>query len=274
MIRILVDSASDLTNDSDVYFVPLQVQINGHDYHDGVDIDRDTFYDLLINSPQFPKTSQPSPQDFLDVFNLVKNNNDELICILLSSSLSGTYQSAMLAKNIVDYDKIYLVDSLSATYAIKILKDKAVRMINEGYSALEIVDELESLKSRVKIIASVDTLDYLCKGGRLSATSAAIGNFAKLKPIISVSTDGKVEVVAKRIGINKTIDYLVDTVSESKLDISCPSYVIYTYGQNNVNKLKDKLNSINFEIADTMQIGSTIGSHVGPEAFGIIYVIA
>ena len=274
MIRILVDSASDLTNDPEVYFVPLQVSINNHDYHDGVDIDRDTFYNLLINTPEFPKTSQPSPQDFLDIFNKVKNDNDELICILLSSSLSGTYQSAMLAKNIVDYDKIYLVDSLSASYAIKILKDKAVKMINENHSAKEIVEELESLKSRIKIIVSVDTLDYLCKGGRLSATSAAIGNFAKLKPIITVSTEGKVKVAAKRIGINKTIEYLVDTVCNSDLDASYPSYVLYTYGQNNVNKLIEKLNDNNFKVAYCLQIGSTIGSHVGPETFGIIYVVA
>lgn len=273
MIRLLVDSASDLSGDYGVYVVPLRVEINGKVYKDGVDIDRDTFYELLMSSSRFPKTSQPSPQDFVDIFKEVKESGDTLLCILLSSGLSGTYQSALLAKNIVDYPNIYLVDSLSASYGIKILVDEAKREIADGKAIEEIVDNLEELKGRIRIYASVENLDYLCKGGRLSATAAAIGNVAKLKPIITVNGEGKVEVAAKRLGLIKTIGYFETVLYSSALDKEHVPYLLYSYGQNNMLKLKEKLLHLGLRFDEIKQIGSTIGSHIGPEAFGLIYVV-
>lgn len=273
MIRLLVDSASDMSKDDGVYFVPSQVSIDGHDYHDGIDLDRNTFYNLLTTSTEFPKTSQPSPHDFLNIFNEVKDNNDQLICITLSSALGGTYQSAMLAKNIVDYDDIYFIDSLSATYVIKMMVDKASKLIIEGKDIKEIVEVLEEMKKRIKLLASVNTLDYLYKGGRLSATSAFIGNIAKLKPIITVNEEGKVEVVGKRIGIAKSIEYIVDYLKSVELDEECPVYLLYTTGTSNVEKLAKAFVDVGINAKALLQIGSTIEDHVGPEAFGIIYMV-
>lgn len=190
----------------------------------------------------------------------------------MSGALSGTYQSAVLAKNIVDYDRIYLIDSRTATYAIRIMVETARKMIAEGNDAETIVAALEKLKGRIRIIASVDTLDYLCKGGRLSATSAAIGNLARLKPIITVSKEGTVSVMAKKIGMRKTISCLADYMCEHQPDTAYPMYLIYTYGTNNADRMKERLDSLDYSITETLQIGPTIGSHVGPEAFGIIYV--
>ena len=114
MIRILVDSAADFSkkeiDEKGIYLVPLQVEFQEEQYLDGVNLERDEFYKKLVCEKDFPKTSQPSPQKFLDVFEEVKENGDELICILLSSALSGTYQSAQLARSMADYDKIYIVD--------------------------------------------------------------------------------------------------------------------------------------------------------------------
>lgn len=273
MIRLLVDSASDMSKDDGVYFVPLQVSIDGHDYHDGIDLDRNTFYNLLTTCSEFPKTSQPSPQDFLNIFNEVKFNNDQLICITLSSALSGTYQSAMLAKNIVDYDDIYIVDSLSATYVIKMMVDRASELIDEGKKVKEIVEVLEEMKKKIKLLASVNTLDYLYKGGRLSATSAFIGNIAKLKPIITVNEEGKVEVVGKRIGVAKSIEYIVEYLKTIELDENYPVYLLYTNGTSNVEKLANALSGVGINAKSLLQIGSTIGAHIGPEAFGIIYMV-
>lgn len=272
MIRFLVDSTSDLSKDYGVYCVPLKVEIGGKEYRDGVDLDRDTFYKLLTTTETFPKTSQPSPQDYIDIFEEVKANNDTLICILLSSALSGTYQSAVLAKNIVEYDNIHIIDSLSTTYAVKIMVDKGRTMAEEGKSAKEIVEVLEELKHRIKIYASVDTLDYLAKGGRLNAAVAAVGNVARLKPIITVDAEGKVEVAAKKIGMVKTIGFIEEKVKNTELDKDYPLYMLYTYGTDNMNKMKAKLNDAGYIEDDILQIGSTIGSHVGPEAFGVILV--
>ena len=110
-----------------------------------------------------------------------------IICILLSSALSGTYQSAVLAKNMVEYDSIYLIDSLSATYTIKIMADYACTLREKGYTAHEIIQAVENLKSRVKVLAALDTLEYLGRGGRISKTAAAIGDLANIKPIITIN---------------------------------------------------------------------------------------
>ena len=186
MIKILVDSSSDYTpeetNEKGIILVPVTITLDGRTYTDGIDLKRDEFFQLLTRSQSFPKTAQPSPQAFLTAFGEAKENGDELICILLSSSLSGTVQSALLAKSMADYEKIYIVDSLSATYNIKILADYALHLIKEGLSAPEIVDRIDRLKSHVKVVAVPDTLEYLYRGGRISRVSAAVGELANIKP--------------------------------------------------------------------------------------------
>ena len=276
MIKILIDSSADLTpqeiSQKKVIMIPLQVAIQDKTYLDGINLDHDTFYNILTSSSEFPKTSQPSPQAFLEAFEEVKANNDELICILLSSALSGTYQSAKLAKDMVDYDKIYLIDSLSAVSAIRILCDKALEMINNNIDSITIVETLNNLKGRIKIFAALNTLDYLSKGGRISKTVATIGDLTNIKPIITVSEEGKVEIAGKRLGVNKSISFIKEKIDSYTIDESYPIYSLYTYGQDNLNKLQQKLINNNYKIATSLQVGPTIGSHLGPEAYGICFV--
>lgn len=276
MIKILIDSSADLTpqeiSQKKVIMIPLQVAIQDKTYLDGINLDHDTFYNILTSSSEFPKTSQPSPQAFLEAFEEVKANNDELICILLSSALSGTYQSAKLAKDMVDYDKIYLIDSLSAVSAIRILCDKALEMINNNIDTITIVETLNNLKGRIKIFAALNTLDYLSKGGRISKTVATIGDLTNIKPIITVSEEGKVEIAGKRLGVNKSISFIKEKIDSYTIDESYPIYSLYTYGQDNLNKLQQKLITNNYKIATSLQVGPTIGSHLGPEAYGICFV--
>ena len=276
MIKILIDSSADLTpqeiSQKKVIMIPLQVAIQDKTYLDGINLDHDTFYNILTSSSEFPKTSQPSPQAFLEAFEEVKANNDELICILLSSALSGTYQSAKLAKDMVDYDKIYLIDSLSAVSAIRILCDKALEMINNNIDTITIVETLNNLKGRIKIFAALNTLDYLSKGGRISKTVATIGDLTNIKPIITVSEEGKVEIAGKRLGINKSISFIKEKIDSYTVDGAYPIYSLYTYGQDNLNKLEKKLTENNYKITSKLQVGPTIGSHLGPEAYGICFV--
>lgn len=277
MIKLLVDSSADYTKEEienqHLLLAPLNIHIQGKDYLDGVNLFPDEFYTLLTTHEEFPKTSQPSPQEFVDLFEEVKASGDELICILLSSALSGTYQSAVLAKNIVDYEGIYLVDTLSVTAGIRLMVDKAQELIEEHKSAKEISEYLTDMRSRVKILAAVDTLEYLCKGGRVSKTAATLGNMAKLKPIVSVTLDGKVDLVAKRLGMNKSISYIVDSFMNLKVSKSSAIYSIYSYGIDNVEKLENKLNKKGYQPNQRLQIGPAIGTHVGPGAFGICFVV-
>ena len=276
MIRILVDTAADYTveeiKEKGFELVPMHISIGEKDYRDGFDLTKDQFYELLQESKDFSKTSQPTPQDFVEAFEDVKEKGDELICILLSSALSGTCQSAALAKSIVDYDKIHIVDSLTATHMIRVLADYAKKLSEEGMSAEKIVEALEDLKPRVQVFAALDTLEYLYKGGRLSKTSAVIGEVARVKPLIHVSTEGKVVVVAKCLGKNKAITALLKLLKERKLDENFPIYSVYTYGQENVEALEARMEEEGCKVQGRQQIGATIGTHIGPGVFGAVFV--
>ena len=276
MIRLLVDSSADFSKaeieEKKLLFVPLQVTIEDKNYLDGIDIFTNEFYEKMIATDGFFKTSQPSPQQFLDHFQKAKENNDTLICILISSALSGTIQSAILAKNIVEYDNIYIVDALTTTVGIRVMIDKAIVMIKEGKEAKEIVTYLEEMRSHIKILAAVDTLEYLCKGGRVSKTTAAIGEMANIKPIVTVSLDGKVDVIGKRLGINKTISYIWSKMEEFKIDKNYPIYSLFTYGTENCEKLEARFEKNGIKASGRLQIGPTIGTHVGPGAFGVCFV--
>lgn len=276
MIRIIVDSSADYGKDEldakNLSLVSLNINLDDTHYLDGIDITRDQLYEWLIESKGFPKTSQPSPEDFLKHFESAKEAGDDVICILLSSALSGTCQSAHLAKSMVDYDNIHIVDSLSATHLIRFLADKACQMRDAGNTAEEIVAAVEELKTRTKVIAAVDTLEYLCRGGRLSKAAAAIGNLANLKPVITVTSEGEVSVMGKCVGKNKSMSFIINAMQDYELDEDYPIYSIYSYGVENCISLEAKLVSTGYTLHSRKQVGATIGCHIGPGAFGVLFV--
>lgn len=275
MIKILVDSASDYPFDSKKadYFLPISVNIDGKEYKTGVELSSDMFYELQANAKEFPKTSQPSPQVFEEIFEEVKASGDELICLVLSSALSGTYQGAMLAKATVDYDGIYVIDTLTATHMIGVLADYAYELRKNGASAKEIVEKCEALKSKIKVLAGVDTLEYLYKGGRLSRTTAAVGSLANIKPIITVTKDGKVETAGKAIGKSRAIQAIIDKLSVNDIDTDFPIYSLYSSGSENCELLEQRLAASGYSVCERRQVGSAIGAHTGPGVFGVMFVI-
>ena len=276
MIRILVDSSADYTAEEakkhNLELVSINITLGGKNYLDGIDLTRDEFYDLLVSSEEFPMTAQPSPQDFLDIFEDAKEKGDQLIYLSLSSGLSGTFQSATLAKSMAEYDDIYLVDTLSATRAIRLMAEYACKLRDEGNDAATIASKLEEFKSRVVILAAVDTLEYLQKGGRLSKAAATVGELANLKPLITVTEEGKIGVPGKALGRNKAISTLVKMVTEKEIDTTFPIYSIYSMGEENLDKFELKLGKEGIRVTKRLQIGATIGSHIGPGAYGVIFV--
>lgn len=276
MIKIFVDSSADYETaelqSRNLQLIPLTVMMNGITYADGVDLKKNEFFEMLINSEEFPKTSQPSPQVFLSVFEEAKANGDEVICILLSSALSGTCQSALLAKNMVDYEKIYIIDSLAATYPIRIMTDYACSLAGQGLSAKEIAEKVNELKPRVKLLAVLDTLEYLSKGGRIPKSVATIGEIARIKPVITLTADGEVGVLAKCIGKNKAMSRIMQEFTSMTVDKEFPCTTIFSYGTENCELFEQKLSEGGYPITERMQIGAAIGSHIGPRAYGIVFV--
>lgn len=276
MIKIYVDSSADYESHElqsrNLQLIPLSVTMNGKTYADGVDLKKNEFFEMLISNEEFPKTSQPSPQEFLSVFKDAKEKGDDVICILLSSALSGTYQTAMLAKNMVNYENIYIIDSLSATYPIRIMTDYACSLVSQGFSAKVIADKVNELKPRVKLLAVLDTLEYLSKGGRLPKSIAAIGEIARIKPVITVTPNGEVGVLAKCIGKNKAMSHIMKDFSSMKADPEFPCTTIFSYGTENCELFEQRLTESGYQITERMQIGAAIGSHIGPRAYGIVFV--
>ena len=273
MIKIMLDSSSDSHNTHPYdYYIPLTVDIGGRCYKDGVDLRPQKFYKLLASTGDFPKTSQPSPDDFIPYFEEVKANGDELIYITVSSALSGTYQSGNIAKAMVEYDGIHIVDSKSVTHMIGQLARYADQLRGEDLSATEIVEKVLQLREKQVIFAGLQTLEYLHKGGRLSKSSAAVGTIANIKPIISISQDGMVESAAKAIGVKRAISTIVKHVQEYEIDENFEVWILYTVDEENCDALEAALTAAGVSITGRMQVGPTIGTHVGPGVYGITFI--
>lgn len=274
MIRILTDSSCEFEKEElkklNIECIPLKVKIEDIEYLQ-TEINNDDFYDRLETCKELPKTSQPSPYDFEKIFKDVKEKKDTLIVILISSELSGTIQAAYLAKDLIQYDDIHIVDSESTIGAMQILLYECARLRDKNVHVNEIVDRLNKLKKRICLLAIVDTLEYLKKGGRLSSSSAMIGNLLHIKPIVTIN--GKVQVVSKAIGSKLAIEKIVKLVNDNPPDINYEIVYGYSYTKKLLNSMKEKLaKNINSKNIKEFAVGPVIGTHVGKGAAAIVYV--
>ena len=277
-VKIFVDSGSDITEKEaqtlGFGFLPIEVRFGDEEYFDGVDMTADIFYDKLSSSNQFPKTSQINPFRFEEAFINATFDGSDVVMITLSSKISGTYQSALEgAKNLKG--KVYVVDSLNATCGQRILGLQALKLASQGLSAKEIKDELDRIKTKIKVFAVIDTLEYLKKGGRISATSAMIGTMLSIKPIIGV-VDGEIKVLGKAMGTKKSYVTLTSTIEKSgDIDYSMP--IGFISSGNDPQPIQNYIKSIPhiLEKADNnisiYPLGCTIGAHIGPGAVGLAF---
>lgn len=274
MVKLVVDSSSDCRLQDEIVdvLIPMNVNIDGKEYLAGVDLNCDQFYELLQNCKEFPRTAQPSPHYFIDLFERAKADGDQIIYLCLSSRLSGTYQSALLLKEMVDYDDIYIIDTLGATHIINMLALYARSLINQGLTAAEIADKCEIHKTKIKLYAGINTLEYLYKGGRLSKASATVGELTGIKPIVTV-TDGRVDAIAKCLGKVRTMNSIIDRMKSHKINSDFPIFSLYTSGVENCEAFEEKLKENGYEVTKRLQVGSTIGTHVGPGSYAVVFVI-
>ena len=278
MIRIVTDSAADFEprelQQLDITCIPLSVHFGETDYRENVNLTKDQFYELLLRSEEPPKTSQAAPQTLLDLFEDAVKQGDELIYITLSSALSGTYQSAVMAKNLTDSPLCYVVDSRNATGGQRMILEYAVRLRSEGKTAEEIVEAVEALRSRIVLFACIDTLEYLYKGGRISHAVYKLGTMANIKPIITVEPDGSIGIPAKAMGMRKGMDHLCKQAQLHPADPDFPFYVMFTNNRAVAETLVSRLEAVGIPVPEDriIQVGAAIGSHVGPDACGIVYV--
>lgn len=276
MMRILTDTTSDISllqaKKLNIDMVSLKVIFKETVYEDQRTLEVQEFYQKMEKSDVLPTTSQPSPQDFLVYFEEVKAKNEEMIVIVLSSALSGTYQSAMIAKDMCEYEKIYIIDSMTTTLGLQALVHIAVQLNQEGKSAAEIVTTIEALKHKVRLVALVDTLDNLIRGGRLSKGAGFAGTLLKVKPLLSLQ-QGKLDVFSKARGTHKAMQGLMQEIEkQGGINIDYPVYFGYTGLKNPLTPFVQLVKeTYPFEVSYQSCIGPVIGVHAGSGAFGIAY---
>ena len=276
-LRILVDSTFDFTPEqlelTGIEVVRLHVNFGGEDFVDGVDITPEGFYERLIESDALPTTSQAAPADFAEAFERLTANGDELVCLTISSKLSGTYQSAMIAA--ADFEgRVRVVDTLNVALGAQILARYALRLASGGRGMDEVADELERVKGRVHIIALLDTLEYLKRGGRISAAAAAVGGVFTIKPVITIR-DGAVAVIGKARGSKNGENLLSQLIEKHGVDFTMPYVLGYT-GLSDALLQKYKADSARLWVGYAKDlpvsiVGSVVGTHAGPGAIAVAF---
>lgn len=261
MVRIITDSAADFEpcelEQKNIACIPITVILGEQEYQENVNLTKDQFYALLESTGASPKTAQPSPQILQGLFEDAKQAGDEAVYITLASALSGTYQSAVMTKEDMECDGFFVVDSKNATGGQRLLVEHAVK-----------------LRDEIALYACIDTLEYLYRGGRISHTVYKLGTMAQVKPIIRVSEEGTIEVPAKAVGMRKGMDFLCKRLEQQKPSGEYDLYVMYTADRSIGQTLAKKLGEMGYEVPEAriIQVGAGIGSHIGPNACGVVYV--
>lgn len=275
-VRIITDSGSDISQNYNEYItvLPMSIRFGNTEYRDGIDITTTEFYKKLIEGDELPCTSLVSPGTFEAAYKSAIDNGEKVVVVTISSKLSGTYQSAILAAS--EYpDEVFVVDSMNVACAEQILAVRGAELIKKGMSAKEIAKILESEREKIHILAVLDTLEYLKKGGRISSAVAFVGGALNLKPVVTVK-DGEVAMIGKARGSKNVNNYLIQEIEKtSGIDFTKPIRLGYT-GLSDIilQKYIDDSKAIwkgHSESLVISHIGSTIGTHIGPGAIAVAF---
>ena len=278
MVKILIDSASDIEKDEadalGVHLIPVRIRFGTEEFLDGINLTHLRFFEMLIESDELPQTSRINEYEFAEKYGELTADGSDVVVITMSSKISGTYSGAVKAAK--DFGgKVYVVDSLNACIGERILCQYALRLLGEGLSAREIAAELDVKKHKIQLLAVLDTLKYLRKGGRISAAAAFTGELLSIKPVISI-IKGEVKLVGKAIGSKKGNNLLTQLVDRcGGIYFGMPYGLVYSgLSDDYLNKyLNDsaKLWKDNTDFVPSYLIGSTIGTHIGPGAVGVCF---
>ena len=276
MVRFITDSASDMVRGDreNVQVLPMTITFGETSYADGVDLSHTEFYEKLVENDSLPKTSQIPPAVFEEAFQAVKDAGDQAVVILMSAKLSGTYQSACIAAE--DFEgTVYVVDSQNVTLGERCLIEYGLGLRKQGLSAAEIAEKLNEEKKHIRLVALLDTLEYLKKGGRISKAVAFAGGLLSIKPVVSI-VDGEVQVIGKARGSKQGNNLLVQEINKcGGVDFDRPYYLGYTglsdallqkYIQDSAALWADHVDHL-----EVHPVGGTIGTHSGPGAVAVAF---
>ena len=271
-IKLITDGSCDLSdevlNKFNINVVPLGVSFGEEHYTAGVDIDNKTFYAKMKESTELPKTFCPSPESFSKEY----QGEEKVIVITLGAKLSGTYNSALLAKSISEYEPIYIVDSLQATVSIRLLVEYAVKLRDQGMCIKEIYERLLIQRNKIQLYGVPENLVYLKKGGRVPAVLANIADTLKLKPILTIN-DGLIESIKNVRGTKSALAYMIEAIlNDPNYDTTYGIAIAHSHDLEKANKFNALLLDKNPNLVTSIyEIGPIIGTHVGPRGLIVAY---
>ena len=276
-IKIVMESSCDIPKERakrlGITVIPMKFTFpGGESYLDNVSMTHAEFYGKLENSEDIPVTSMVSPAEYEDVFRALSANGDSVIVVSLSSKLSGCYNSAVMARR--DFENVYVVDSENACVGQSVLGEYRAKLAKNESDAKAVVEKLEKAKKRIRLLAVVDTLKYLKKGGRISSAAAFAGGLLGIKPVLTVD-EGVIAVVGKARGAKAADNLLVKYIEDGNgIDETMPIYLGYSGSSRDT--LDNYIENSRHIYADVdnipvITIGCVIGTHVGPGAFGLAY---
>ena len=263
--------SDELKNHPDFYSIPLNIHFGEKQFVDGVDLTPAQLYENIKNATEFPKTSQPSAGEFAEEFKKIAENYEQAIAVHVSAELSGTLASSMAGAEIAGFP-ITFIDSLSLSYGITGLIDKGMELQNEGLSVPEIKEQLEKMAGTLKNFIYIGQLEQLYKGGRMNGVQFFLGSLLKVKPIIQITSDGKLEAIDKVRSEKKALQYLVDKVSEGHQKGKGKVYLMQGNALETAEQLKALITSqvpdLSVEIGD---ISSTLAVHAGEGTIAMLW---
>ena len=279
MIKIITDSASDIVDNKreDLVILPVSITFGEEEFQDGITLTHEMFYEKLIECDALPVTSQVSPFAFEEAFREAVEAGHQVIAVTLSSKLSGTWQSACIAAEKFG-DKVRVVDSENASLGQHALVEYALRLKDAGLSFEEVTQRLNADKGRIRLVALLDTLEYLKKGGRISKAAAMAGNLLSIKPVIAIQ-GGEVAILGKARGSRQGNNLLAEQITKTGgIDFEKPFFLGYTGLDDSMLKKyiadHEAFWKSSVDALETSSVGGTIGTHVGPGAIGVAFFSA
>ncbi len=276
MVQIITDSTCDIPQkrleEIGTICVPLTVHFGEETFIDGVNLTAAEFYHYLRTNPEIPTTAQPTPHSFEQAFQKALDQGDEVLCIVIGGKLSGTVQSAHIAKQTIGSDKIWIVDTNQACCSLGLLVEIAAKRVKEGATAEELSYEIGELSKRAKIYAAIETLKFIRKGGRLSGAAAVVGTMLNLHPILTIE-DGLVLNSAKAKGKKKMISILRELAAADGLDEEYPIVFCHGAAEENLQLVKESF-AESYDISHALEgtIGPVVGTYSGPGTVAVGFI--
>ncbi|MDY0294478.1 MAG: DegV family protein [Acholeplasmataceae bacterium] len=262
--------------DYPVKMIRSTLNLDGKEYEDYVDIQAKEFYDIIQANPDIDvSTSQTSTGKIASVYEELKEEGySDVIAVVISSKLSGTYQGAVLAKDMVPGINVYVIDSRSVSYGEAFLVMEAIKMIKKGYKTRDIIDKLEKIRDNIYIYVLVDTLKFLVKNGRLSAASGFLGTLLKIKPLLHIQRDGSLVPFEKIRTTAKAQQRLLEVIKHDVDGKNVVMFIAYTNNLGKAEELKSQIQTIRPDITvELVPLTPVVGAHAGPGTLGVGYIV-